>query len=112
MEGSDLCGTLGFDGEGATVNRLSQSYVVGAISGTATIAAAVVAFVMLVSLQTVEEWPVPGLSLRTGEGGGVSRATEVSTPAARAAAGRSHAATPSASPGATRAPAGTAASGP
>ena len=96
--------------KGATLNRLTQSYVVVAISGTATIAAAIVAFVMLVSLQTIEEWPVSGLSLRTGEGG-VTRATELSAPATRAAAGRSHAATPSGLPGITRVPAGAAAPG-
>ncbi len=109
-EGSEPYGTLVWTAKGATLNRLTQSYVVVAISGTATIVAAVVAFVMLVSLQTIQEWPVSGLGSGAGDSGGVTRATDVSAPA-RAAAGRSSAATPSGLSGTGRAPAGAAAPG-
>jgi hypothetical protein len=88
--------------KGAPLNRLTQSYVVVAISGTATIVAAVVAFVMLVSLQTIQEWPISGLGFGSGDSGGVTRATELNAPASPA---RAHAATPSSLSGATRAPA-------
>jgi hypothetical protein len=89
---------------------LTQSYVVVAISGTATIVAAVVAFVMLVSMQTIQEWPISGLGIHLGNGdsGGVTRATELSAPAARAATGRSHAVSPGAPQGTTRPTAGAA----
>ena len=50
--------SFGRQGE-LTLNRLTQSYVVGAISGTATIVAAIVAFVMLVSLQTIRNGRAP-----------------------------------------------------
>src|SRR3954469_25806301 len=56
------------------LNRLTQSYVVGAISGTATIVVAVVAFVMLVSLQTLQEWPVSGFGPGSGSGHGDDQA--------------------------------------
>jgi hypothetical protein len=69
--------SLGWDGEGRTLNRLTQSYVVVAISGTATIAVAVVAFVMIVSLQTVQEWPISGFGLGNGDSGGVKRGAEL-----------------------------------
>lgn len=94
--------------KGAVLNRLTQSYVVVAISGTATIVAAVVAFVMLVSMQTIQEWPISdfGLHLGNDDSAGVSRATELGAPARPAAAGSSHAAAPGALPGAIPAPAG------
>lgn len=43
--------------------RHSQSYLFGAISGTAVIAAAVVFFVLLVSAQALRDWPISDLSL-------------------------------------------------
>ncbi|HEX5763208.1 MAG TPA: hypothetical protein VFY04_08825, partial [Solirubrobacterales bacterium] len=45
--------------------RQARSYLVGAISSTALIAAAVVAFVLLVSAQALRDWPL-------GIGGGES----------------------------------------
>jgi hypothetical protein len=81
---------------------LTQSYVVGAISGTATIVAAVVAFVMLVSMQTLQEWPISGLDpgLGGGDSGGATRAPESRTPAPN----QTSAVAPSASLGAAQAP--------
>jgi hypothetical protein len=55
------------------VNRLGHSYVIAAASGTALIAAAVVAFVMLVSLQLLHDWPASSLGLRLGGDGGSGR---------------------------------------
>ena len=80
---------------------MTQNYVVGAISGTATIAAAIVAFVMLVSLSTLQDWPISGLGLPFGNGdsGGATRAPESRTPAPK----RTAAIAPSTSLGATRA---------
>ncbi len=52
--------------------RQAQTYLVGAVSGTTLIAAAVVAFVALVSLQALRDWPLPGLA------GGDSGAAAVS----------------------------------
>lgn len=50
--------------------RQARIYLAGAVSGTALIAAAVVAFVVLVSLQTLRDWPLAGL------GGGGNEAAE------------------------------------
>jgi hypothetical protein len=85
---------------------LTQNYVVGAISGTATIAAAVVAFVMLVSLNTLQDWPISGLGLPFGNGdsGGAAREHEPRSPAPN----RTAAVAPGASLGATQAPEGAA----
>ena len=44
-----------------TMVRQAHTYLVGAVSGTALIAAAVVAFVLLVSAQAFRDWPLPGL---------------------------------------------------
>ena len=52
--------------------RQAQTYLVGAVSGTTLIAAAVVAFVALVSLQALRDWPLSGLA------GGDSGAAAVS----------------------------------
>src|ERR1044072_3310033 len=41
--------------------RQARNYMAGAVSGTALIAAAVVAFIMLVSLQSLRDWPLAGL---------------------------------------------------
>ena len=53
--------------------RLSQSYLFGAISGTAVIAAAVVFFILFVSAQALRDWPISDLSL-----GGSDNSTAVS----------------------------------
>lgn len=42
--------------------RQAHSYLAGAISGTALIAMAVVACVVLVSAQAFKDWPIPGLA--------------------------------------------------
>jgi hypothetical protein len=52
------------------VIRQARIYLAGAVSGTALIAAAVVAFVVLVSLQSLRDWPLAGL------GGGGKEAAE------------------------------------
>src|SRR3954452_22722873 len=51
--------------------RQAHTYLAGAVSGTALVAAAVVAFVMLVSFQALRDWPLAGISL----GGDDSAAT-------------------------------------
>ncbi len=61
--------------------RQAHSYLAGAVSGTALVAAAVVAFVMLVSLQALRDWPLAGL------GGGDSAAVSPSQPVVPAGAG-------------------------
>src|SRR5690348_16899651 len=66
---ADSCfgGTLGTGGEREiVVNRFTQSYVVGAMSGTAMVVAAVVAFVLLISFQAVRDWPGNGISIGIG----------------------------------------------
>ncbi|HEY6550671.1 MAG TPA: hypothetical protein VIY71_05665 [Solirubrobacterales bacterium] len=42
--------------------RQAHTYLAGAVSGTALIAAAVVAFVLLVSLQALRDWPLAGIT--------------------------------------------------
>ncbi len=44
--------------------RQAHTYLVGAVSGTALIAAAVATFVMLVSLQALRDWPLAGYRRR------------------------------------------------
>lgn len=58
--------------------RQAHSYLAGAVSGTALIASAIVAFVVLVSLQAVRDWPLANV-------GGAAETTGISTarPAAR-----------------------------
>ncbi|HEY5814729.1 MAG TPA: hypothetical protein VIS95_00120, partial [Solirubrobacterales bacterium] len=41
--------------------RQAQTYLVGAVSGTTLIVAAVLAFVALVSLQGLRDWPLAGI---------------------------------------------------
>jgi hypothetical protein len=48
------------------VNRFTQSYVVGAMSGTAMVVAAIVGFVLLISVQAVRDWPGSGISIGLG----------------------------------------------
>ncbi len=52
--------------------RHSQSYLFGAISGTAVIAAAVVCFILFVSAQALRDWPISDLNF--GGGGNDSAA--------------------------------------
>ena len=59
-EGFHLRPWVASDQEGAMV-RQAHTYLAGAVSGTALIAAAVVAFVMLVSLQALKDWPLAGI---------------------------------------------------
>jgi hypothetical protein len=57
--------------------RQAHTYLAGAVSGTALIAAAVVAFVLLVSLQALRDWPLAGIA-----GGGDDSAVSNARPAA------------------------------
>src|SRR5215204_1526154 len=41
--------------------RQAQTYLAGAVSATALISAAVVAFVLIVSLQALKDWPLAAL---------------------------------------------------
>ena len=52
------------------MNRWAHSYVLGAASGTAVIVAALVAFMLLVSFQAFQEWPVSGIGLGSSSGDG------------------------------------------
>src|SRR5665811_1012662 len=61
--------------------RQARSYLVGAVSGTTLIAAAVVVFVVLVSVQAVRDWPLAGLA-----GSGDDSAAEVRVSPGRPAA--------------------------
>jgi hypothetical protein len=56
--------------------RQAHTYLAGAVSSTALVAAAVVAFVLLVSFQALRDWPLAGI----GIGGDDSAATGPSTP--------------------------------
>jgi hypothetical protein len=56
--------------------RQAHTYLAGAVSSSALVAAAVVAFVLLVSLQALKEWPLSGI----GIGGGDSAAVGPSAP--------------------------------
>jgi len=61
--------------------RQAHTYLAGAVSSTALVAAAVVAFVLLVSFQALRDWPLAGISI----GGDDSAATGPSTPGAGSA---------------------------
>jgi hypothetical protein len=74
--------------------RQAHTYLAGAVSGTALVAAAVVAFVMLVSFQALHDWPLTDLNFGGGDnaasapnrsGGGTGAASAQATPAAGAA---------------------------
>lgn len=56
--------------------RQAHTYLAGAVSSTALVVAAVVAFVLLVSFQALRDWPLAGI----GIGGDDSAATGPSTP--------------------------------
>ncbi len=62
--------------------RQAHTYLAGAVSSTALVAAAVVAFVLLVSLQALKEWPLAGI----GNGGDDSAVSGPSNPGAGSAA--------------------------
>ena len=47
--------------------RQARSYLLGAVSSTAVIAAAVVAFALIVSAQALRDWPIAGLGLDRGD---------------------------------------------
>jgi hypothetical protein len=68
--------------------RQAHTYLAGAVSGTALIAMAVVAFVLLVSLQALRDWPLAGIA-----GGSESAPVSSGQPAAGSGA------TPSAAAG-------------
>ncbi len=69
--------------------RQARFYLVGGVSGTALVAAAVVAFVMLVSLQALRDWPLAGLGLGGDSGSGaVSNPSRAASPAGLEAAAR------------------------
>jgi hypothetical protein len=70
------------------VKRLANGYLVGAVSSAATIIVAVVAFVILVSLQAMYQWPVSGLGLRVGNGESSAGNTGAVTSRAKLAAPR------------------------
>src|SRR3954447_16742065 len=61
--------------------RQAHTYLAGAVSSTALVAAAVVAFVLLVSFQALRDWPLAGISI----GGDDSAATGPSAPGSGAA---------------------------
>jgi hypothetical protein len=67
--------------------RQAHTYLAGAVSSTALVAAAVVAFVLLVSLQALKEWPLAGISV----GGGDSAASAPSNPGTNVGAGAARA---------------------
>lgn len=64
--------------EATQMIRQAHTYLAGAVSGTALVAAAVVAFVLLVSLQALRDWPLAGISV----GGDDSAAAGPSNPGA------------------------------
>ena len=63
------------------MNRFAHNYIVGAMSGTAVIAVAVAAFVLLVSMQAVRDWPASGLGLHIGRDDGHSAPNGTATQA-------------------------------
>jgi type IV secretion system protein TrbL len=84
--------------------RQAHTYLAGAVSGSALVAAAVVAFVLLVSFQALRDWPLAGISI----GGDDSAATGAAnpgggSPASSVRAGVSAATGPAVAKGATRA---------
>ena len=67
--------------------RHSQSYLFGAISGTAVIAAAVVCFILFVSAQALRDWPISNLNFGGGnESAAVAPAESLGGSSANAAA--------------------------
>jgi hypothetical protein len=79
--------------------RQAHTYLAGAVSGTALIAAAVVAFVLLVSLQALRDWPLAGIA-GGGDGSAVSSGRPAAGPGAASAAAAGAGAAVVPSPGA------------
>jgi hypothetical protein len=73
--------TLGIAQKGTRMIRQAHTYLVGAVSGTALVGAAIVAFVLLVSLQALKDWPLAGISV----GGSDSSAVAPSSSGANSA---------------------------
>lgn len=72
--------------------RQAHTYLAGAVSSTALVAAAVVAFVMLVSFQALRDWPLAGLGVGSDDSAAVGPSIPVppgsaSSPAEAGAAG-------------------------
>lgn len=65
--------------------RQAHTYLAGAISGSALVGAAVVAFVLLVSLQALRDWPLAGIG-GGDDGTAVSKGRPATAGAATAAA--------------------------
>lgn len=58
--------------------RQARSYLAGAVSATALVSLAVVAFVVLVSLQALRDWPLAGLATGSEKGTSASNARPAS----------------------------------
>jgi large repetitive protein len=71
-------GSLGWQAKrGAKIKSWAHTYLVGAVTGTMVIVAAVLAFVALVSLPGLHEWPISGLGGgKSSAGGSVALAPE------------------------------------
>lgn len=67
--------------------RQAHTYLAGAVSGTALIAVAIVAFVLLVSAQAIRDWPLGGLGFAGGDSAAVSPGDTDGADAASAAGG-------------------------
>jgi hypothetical protein len=61
--------------------RQAHTYLAGAVSGTALIAAAVVSFVLLVSFQALRDWPLAGISLGGDDNAASAPSSTGGTPA-------------------------------
>lgn len=93
MHGKDEVSGYRSDQEGFVI-RQAQTYFASAVSGTALIGAAIVAFVLLVSLQALRDWPLAGIGgtggggaqERTGAGEGASQAAGTSAKGGEATA--------------------------
>jgi hypothetical protein len=80
--------------EAMSMVRQAHTYLAGAVSGTALIAAAVVAFVLLVSLQALRDWPLAGIAGGSDDSAAVSSGRPAAG-AGAAAAGAGAAVAPS-----------------
>ena len=58
--------------------RQAHTYLAGAVSSTALVAAAVVAFVMLVSFQALRDWPLAGIGIGGDDSAAVGSSAPVS----------------------------------
>ncbi len=80
-------GSLGttFPEEATQMIRQAHTYLAGAVSSTALVAAAVVAFVMLVSFQALRDWPLAGIGIGGDDGAAVGPSAPVSGAASSSA---------------------------